>query len=48
VLVPATMELLGGANWWFPRWLDRIVPVLDVEGDVEFQAPVGAEPINVR
>ncbi len=33
VLVPATMELLGGANWWFPRWLDRIVPVLDVEGD---------------
>ena len=33
VLVPATMELLGGANWWFPRWLDRIVPELDVEGD---------------
>ena len=26
VLVPATMELLGDANWWFPRWLDRFVP----------------------
>jgi putative drug exporter of the RND superfamily len=35
VLVPATMELLGGANWWFPKWLDRIVPHLDVEGDPE-------------
>jgi putative drug exporter of the RND superfamily len=32
VLVPATMELLGKANWWFPAWLDRIVPHLDVEG----------------
>ncbi len=32
VLVPATMELLGEANWWFPKWLDRIVPQLDVEG----------------
>ena len=30
VLVPATMELLGTANWWFPKWLDRIVPHLDV------------------
>jgi putative drug exporter of the RND superfamily len=32
VLVPATMELLGAKNWWLPRWLDRIVPHLDVEG----------------
>ncbi|MCU1366952.1 MAG: hypothetical protein JWN39_2591 [Ilumatobacteraceae bacterium] len=32
VLVPATMELLGRRNWWMPRWLDRVVPHLDVEG----------------
>ncbi len=32
VLVPATMELLGDKNWWLPRWLDRILPHLDVEG----------------
>ncbi|MFN8049823.1 MAG: MMPL family transporter [Acidimicrobiales bacterium] len=32
VLVPATMELLGDRNWWMPRWLDRIVPHLDIEG----------------
>jgi putative drug exporter of the RND superfamily len=31
VLVPATMSLLGDANWWLPRWLDRILPVVDVE-----------------
>ncbi|BCJ33087.1 membrane protein [Actinocatenispora thailandica] len=26
VLVPALMELLGAANWWLPRWLDRVLP----------------------
>jgi RND superfamily putative drug exporter len=31
VLVPATMELLGNANWWLPRWLDRAIPTLSVE-----------------
>src|SRR6185312_4277304 len=32
VLVPATMSLLGKANWWLPAWLDRILPHLDLEG----------------
>ena len=32
VLVPATMELLGDRNWWIPKWLDRILPRLNVEG----------------
>jgi putative drug exporter of the RND superfamily len=35
LLVPATMELLGDKNWWLPRWLDRILPNIDVEGHVE-------------
>ncbi|HYZ99558.1 MAG TPA: MMPL family transporter [Acidimicrobiales bacterium] len=35
LLVPATMELLGDRNWWLPRWLDRILPSLDVEGHAE-------------
>jgi putative drug exporter of the RND superfamily len=26
VLVPSTMFLLGRANWWLPRWLDRVLP----------------------
>ena len=32
LLVPATMRLLGDANWWIPRWLDRMLPNLDIEG----------------
>src|SRR5215203_560178 len=31
VLVPAVMQLLGGANWWIPNWLEHILPRLDVE-----------------
>jgi RND superfamily putative drug exporter len=33
LLVPATMELLGDANWWLPRWLDRILPNVHIEGE---------------
>lgn len=29
VLLPATMRLLGDANWWMPRWLDRVLPGID-------------------
>jgi RND superfamily putative drug exporter len=32
LLVPATMELLGAKNWWLPKWLDRLLPTLNVEG----------------
>jgi RND superfamily putative drug exporter len=35
VLVPATMELLGDRNWWLPRWLQRRLPHLDIEGAAE-------------
>ena len=31
VVVPATMELLGDRNWWIPRWLDRLLPHLEIE-----------------
>ncbi|MDZ7676934.1 MAG: MMPL family transporter [Acidimicrobiales bacterium] len=33
LLVPATMELLGDRNWWMPRWLGRVLPTIDVEGE---------------
>jgi putative drug exporter of the RND superfamily len=36
LLVPATMRLLGNANWWFPRWLGKITPRLDLEGKAYF------------
>jgi RND superfamily putative drug exporter len=31
VLVPAVMQLLGDRNWWLPRWLDRVVPDVELE-----------------
>ncbi|GAA3617027.1 MMPL family transporter [Nonomuraea rosea] len=46
-LVPATMVLLGRLNWWCPRWLDRILPNLSVEGHEEDEpAPRLPEPVK--
>jgi RND superfamily putative drug exporter len=39
VLVPATMALMGDANWWLPGWLDRLLPHLAVEGAVPVAVP---------
>ena len=33
ILVPATMKLMGDANWWLPTWLDRLLPSIDIEGE---------------
>jgi RND superfamily putative drug exporter len=41
VLVPSTMALVGDPNWWLPRWLDRLLPRLDLEA-----APQVDEPTN--
>ncbi|VEH05349.1 MMPL family transporter [Corynebacterium kutscheri] len=30
--MPAAMFILGNATWWMPRWLDKLLPHLDVEG----------------
>jgi RND superfamily putative drug exporter len=40
LLVPATMSLLGDLNWWLPRWLDRLLPHVDLEGAVPVTIPV--------
>ncbi|WP_426987101.1 MMPL family transporter [Pseudarthrobacter sp. Y6] len=31
-IVPAVMYLLGEKTWWLPKWLDRVLPDVDVEG----------------
>ena len=46
ILVPSTMELLGGANWWLPKWLDRLVPTVSVEAQVA-DATLTAEPARM-
>jgi RND superfamily putative drug exporter len=33
ILVPAILAILGDRAWWIPRWLDRILPRLDIEGE---------------
>ncbi|CAA9242700.1 MAG: Integral membrane protein [uncultured Acidimicrobiales bacterium] len=43
VLVPATMSLVGRANWWLPGWLDRILPHLDLEGGAPERGAVEPE-----
>ena len=44
VLVPATMSLMGRANWWLPGWLDRILPHLDLEGAPTATPTIEPEP----
>jgi RND superfamily putative drug exporter len=44
MLVPATMALLGRANWWLPGWLDRRLPRISVDGT---GAPGEPEPVLV-
>jgi len=42
LIVPALMHLVGDKAWWLPRWLDRILPNVDVEGaalEREHRAP---------
>ena len=44
VLVPALMLMLGKANWYLPRWLDRVLPHLSVEGPAESEPEPEPEP----
>ena len=41
-LAPAVIALMGEAAWWLPRWLDRILPHINVEGEPARPALTGA------
>ncbi len=52
ILVPATMRLMGNANWWMPAWLQRVLPTLH-EGTAPEATPTPGElvampPAQVR
>jgi len=47
IMVPATMRLMGDWNWWIPKWLDRILPKVSLEEDVDFTIPE-TEPAGAR
>jgi putative drug exporter of the RND superfamily len=38
LIMPGVLELTGERNWYLPRWLDRSMPDLKVEGDPEMKA----------
>jgi RND superfamily putative drug exporter len=54
-VVPAVMFLFGKANWWFPGWLDRILPRVAVDPELDEAgddpggptAPAQSEPVSV-
>jgi RND superfamily putative drug exporter len=47
VLVPATMTLLGDANWWLPRWLDRALPTVEIDNETSLP-PATTDPTPER
>jgi RND superfamily putative drug exporter len=48
-IVPAVMSLLGNAAWWLPRWLARVLPRVDIEGEALTPTPATTpvpEPVH--
>ncbi|MFI9640839.1 MMPL family transporter [Micromonospora sp. NPDC051925] len=45
-IVPAVMSLLNSRAWWLPRWLDRALPNVDIEGE-GLRAHLDKHPVNV-
>ena len=48
MIMPALMSMLGGRAWWLPRWLDRLLPNVDVEGSKLVKSDGGGEPPRER
>jgi RND superfamily putative drug exporter len=46
LLVPSIMEILGDANWWFPKWLG-FLPRLDIDGEAAPDDVAPDEPVPV-
>jgi RND superfamily putative drug exporter len=47
VLLPAVLEILGPATWWLPKWLDRRLPQINIEGTEAAAAAKEAERVAV-
>ena len=35
VIVPIVMSYLGKAAWWLPKWLDKTLPKVSIEGEIK-------------
>ncbi|WP_237745050.1 MMPL family transporter [Kribbella catacumbae] len=47
-IVPAVLALLGHRAWWLPRWLDKILPRVDIEGESLSREPAGKHPAPAK
>ncbi len=48
LIVPAVMLIVGERMWWLPRWLDRLLPNLDIEGEALVRERAGdAAPVRI-
>jgi RND superfamily putative drug exporter len=47
-IVPAVLALLGDRAWWLPKWLDRLLPRVDVEGEALTRPAAGPAPDGAR
>ncbi len=47
-IVPALFALLGKAAWWLPRWLDALLPNVDVEGEKLNRIVARSVPVRER
>ena len=47
LLVPAVMVIVGKANWYLPRWLERLLPHINIEGAEFFRTPSDRDPVDV-
>ncbi|MFG2271168.1 MMPL family transporter [Streptomyces chartreusis] len=45
-IVPAVLALLGDKAWWLPKWLDRILPRVDVEGEALSRGSEAPDPAS--
>lgn len=45
--IPAVLRLLGKTVWWFPRWFDRILPDINVEGATPGRTRAVLEPAAI-
>ena len=48
ILVPSIMALLDARAWWMPRWLEPIVPYLQLEGSTTPAAPAPVGPVETK
>ena len=48
VMIPSVMALLGDKAWWLPKWLDKILPNVDIEGEKLQQGPPREKDASAR